>query len=413
MSMSRIKFSTVNCNKNKDCIPEIKHFFKDGSAQIIAITEIPGPKTPGAKNPYGLAANYFKLPTPLNSTVLYRAALAVAKCLPASLVPELSSPDIVTALVQVRSPVIKVVLAVSMYIDSGKPVRIDLLNKIKEYAFANKYPILLGGDANAKSVFWGHEKSNNRGEELENFIIPAGLQVAPFTASTWRQGGRQSVLDIVAYSSILVPTEFEHLPFPFSDHDYLSVTFDLQVDPIMKRNTARGDFDRYTEIMTSIKETPFGAWTGNNLDLALDEMHRVMISTFHQICPETEHKPKCPGLEWWNQDLTVLKNRFLSLEQKRRAIRSPANEAAFSLVRKEYKYAIYFAKQQAFREMLDKLSSSSDLKTLRNLSSGGSGSRAVPILPKANGEAGTFESTLDILMSEHFPKAKAVKPPPP
>jgi hypothetical protein len=125
--MSKLRFSTINCNKNRDCIPEIKHYFKDGRAQIVAITEIPGPKTPGNRNPYGLAANYFKLPTPPKSTVLYRAALAVAKCLPASLVAELSSPDIVTALVQVKSSSTKVVLAVSMYIDSGKPVKIDLL----------------------------------------------------------------------------------------------------------------------------------------------------------------------------------------------------------------------------------------------------------------------------------------------
>ena len=69
---------------------------------------------------------------------------------------------------------------------------------------------------------WGYEKSDKRAQDLEDIVIPAGLEIAPITEPTLISGnGRlKCMIDILAFTMDL-PITAKLIPFTWSDHDMI------------------------------------------------------------------------------------------------------------------------------------------------------------------------------------------------
>jgi hypothetical protein len=78
-----------------------------------------------------------------------RACLVYNKDFKAMLIPELSTPDIATAIFCLKS--LTLVVA-SVYMDRRVDLPLPLLEKIAEYACQNKFGLLIGADTNCHSI---------------------------------------------------------------------------------------------------------------------------------------------------------------------------------------------------------------------------------------------------------------------
>ena len=88
-------------------------------------------------------------------------------------VESLTNADCAVGLLKMRD---STVLTASVYLDINSDPVPDWLIKLVNYADSKKYSLLLGMDSNAHSVLYGLE-TNQRGEDLENFILSRGLMV--------------------------------------------------------------------------------------------------------------------------------------------------------------------------------------------------------------------------------------------
>lgn len=117
--------------------------------------------------------------------------------------PELTTNNVVV--VEVRTSAWKIAL-VSYYFESDQPVDpyLDHLRKIIGL-LDNKY-LIIGGDANAKSTWWGSPHIDHRGEEMAGTLHELGLHIlnsGDIPTYDYIRGGKRysSYVDVTACST--------------------------------------------------------------------------------------------------------------------------------------------------------------------------------------------------------------------
>ena len=91
----------------------------------------------------------------------------------------------------------------SQYLDINFEARKPLTLKLIDWRESKKIPLVIGEDCNVHSVLWGCNKSNPRGQALEDLFLTKNLTVMNAgNSSTFSRLGAESIIDITVVNGI-------------------------------------------------------------------------------------------------------------------------------------------------------------------------------------------------------------------
>ncbi|XP_063835567.1 uncharacterized protein LOC135084759 [Ostrinia nubilalis] len=271
--------------------------------------------------------------------------------------PKLTNNNIVV--VRIRTAAWEIA-AVSFYFEPDQPIEpyLEQLRTIREELGST--PLLLGGDSNAKSTWWGSTVEDHRGKELSGTLEESGLQVlnngdTP-TFDTVR-GGRAytSHVDITACTADLLDvvdnwrvdqtvTSSDHNTILF--HIALRKSKGLKVERTTRLyNTKKADWDIFRRVLLEQKlANNITVETVNNIltKTDLESLVQKYTSCITVACKESMPAKKTKevlGVPWWNDELARLKRVTTTF---RRRIKNAAPH------RRDIVVAQYLEKKEAY-----------------------------------------------------------------
>ncbi|CAH2091367.1 unnamed protein product [Euphydryas editha] len=235
--------------------------------------------------------------------------------------------------------------------------------------------LIVAGDVNAWSHWWGSSSENHRGAQLHGFITEMDLQIlnrgqTP-TFETHR-GERlySSCVDVTLTSqSLLAKMENWRVDRDLITSDHNAILFDLRVGrplkplkPISTRryNTKKARWADFTTTMKSglVKQkVTLSSVSDVSSKEELEEMLTRYTSVIHDACETTIPKIKTwkgdPRPPWWSAELHSLK-RELTRTKRRIRNAAPCRRAGvveeYILAREKYKLAAKEAATQSWKE---------------------------------------------------------------
>lgn len=248
----------------------------------------------------------------------------------------ISSENIAVAILKTNKWTVGVI---SVYFEDSMPLEpyLDRLKEVCESLQTNK--IIIGGDVNAWSTWWGGEVEDSRGEVLRGFLDEIDLHIlnqgTDPTFDTIR-GGRvfTSNVDITVCTAGVLPNiQNWRVDKSVTSSDHNAITFDLCLEKPSEGkpksstriyNTRKANWSEFTvEVKNSLEES--NVTVENIRNLQTKEELESTVKTYIQII-DTACKNKIPlikrikkqnYLPWWTNELESLKR---DVATKRRRI---------------------------------------------------------------------------------------------
>ncbi|XP_063833265.1 uncharacterized protein LOC135082400 [Ostrinia nubilalis] len=283
--------------------------------------------------------------------VVFDDSLDVIQC------PKLTNNNIVVVRIRTASWEIAVV---SFYFEPDQPIEpyLEQLRTIREELGSTS--LLIGGDSNAKSTWWGSTVEDHRGKELSGTLEESGLQVLNTgdtpTFDTIR-GGRAftSYVDITACTADLldlVDNWRVDQNMTSSDHNailfYISLrkSRGLRVERTTRLyNTKKANWDTFREKLLESKlqnnintETISNISNKNDLEQFIQNYTNSITAACQSSMP-AKRSTEVLKVPWWNDELTRLKRVTTTFRRKIK------NAAPY---RREIVVAQYLEKKEAY-----------------------------------------------------------------
>ena len=188
-----------------------------------------------------------------------RAAIICSRDLNIIKIEKLTTRDCAVGLLQRGG---KKVLIASIYLDIKMSVVQDWLVSLVNFARKKKYSLLIGMDSNSHSVLYGHE-SNNRGEDLEGFIVGNGMKVENIglrpTFETFRSGLHiSSIIDVTLTLGMRDPIENWRVEEGFNGSDHNTIRFNVNMSKSkLKEKTRCWNSANWAVFQDRLKESKF------------------------------------------------------------------------------------------------------------------------------------------------------------
>lgn len=162
-----------------------------------------------------------------------RAALFITNSLQSVSLGHLNTPDCAAA--QMKWNSIEILIA-SVYLDEDDDLPSPWLVELVEYGDDRNMAILIGMDSNAHSLFYSQAVTDERGSNLEDFILTYGLDLANIGhvptghVPTFQTFRAQSVIDITLMKGIGIHDWHVDTEYNTSDHN--TISFFIEVDSV-------------------------------------------------------------------------------------------------------------------------------------------------------------------------------------
>lgn len=260
--------------------------------------------------------------------VVFDGELDVIPC------PKLTSDNIVA--VRIRTSDWEIA-AVSYYFEPDQPIG-PYLDKLKEVAEElGSRPLLIGGDCNAKSAWWGSATEDHRGADMSAALEEMGLQVLNrgFDPTFFVVRGTRtytSRVDVTACSEqLMAQIEGWKVDQGMVSSDHNAITFNvhlrkakgLKVMRTTRRyNTKKANWSLFDEKLAEKK---------SELGINLDGVSRIedgsqieqtvadLTSAITDACRTSIPSKKSTEvlkIPWWNEDLASLKKKMVTFRRK-------------------------------------------------------------------------------------------------
>ncbi|XP_047028061.1 uncharacterized protein LOC124636164 [Helicoverpa zea] len=253
--------------------------------------------------------------------------------------PELTTNNITVVRIRTRAWEIAVV---SFYFEPDQPIEpyLEQLRRIREEM--GHLDIIVGGDANAKSTWWGSSIIDSRGEEVAGSFEDMGLQVLNTgntpTFDTFR-GGKQftSFVDLTACSEgLLGLIEDWRVESGITSSDHNGIVFKIKLQKskginINRQtriyNTKKANWSQFREKLAQLEEeyqiNSIEINKINNtqsLDQSIQNYINIIIKTSQETIPKIKNN-SLVNIPWWSTELVEMKNE---VNTRRRRIRCAA-----------------------------------------------------------------------------------------
>ena len=289
--------------------------------------------------------------------------------------PKLTTNNIAVVGIQTRAWEITLV---SIYFEPDKPLE-PYLRKLKNIEAANgSKPLIVGGDVNAKSTWWGSPNIDSRGEEVCGMLGELGLYILNAgeipTFDTIRGGQRfSSYVDLTACSAnILGLVDDWKVDEGLMCSDHNGITFSiwlakskgLRVERTTRiYNTKKADWHTFREkfnrlaIEGKINKTEIEKIGNTNvIDTVTENLTEIIAEACNSAMPKKNSKEKL-SVPWWSEKLTRLKKEVAT---KKRRIRCAAPVRRSKVVgeylkqKEEYEMEAAKAQTESWKEFCHK-----------------------------------------------------------
>lgn len=248
--------------------------------------------------------------------------------------PLISTENIVAAVLNTDTWTIGVV---SFYLEDNQPIETDI-DKLKEIcAKLQAGRVIIGGDTNAWSTWWGSTKENHRGEAFAGALVEMGMEVLnEGTEPTFytSRGGKiyQSHVDVTACKTSMLST-IQNWRIDngiiSSDHNAIIFTISLEkpietrkTNSTRKYNTKKADWNKFSiEFTKSLENDKLHVEHINNIDNihTLEKAIYTYIDSIEKACKATIPKIKKvtkTNLPWWSEELSKMKNEVKTKKRR-------------------------------------------------------------------------------------------------
>ncbi|XP_045504402.1 uncharacterized protein LOC123701034 [Colias croceus] len=233
-------------------------------------------------------------------------------------------------------------IVVSFYFEPDKPVGPYLENLMRIGRKLGSNRMVLGGDANAKSPWWGGDKEDQRGRDVSAVLEAMGMHILNTgdipTFDTIRGGKRySSYVDVTACSDDLLNRVGDwRVEEGLTSSDHNGISFGIRQQKSTGTNIVRTTrifntrkanwtqfHEKLTQLMSDRQLTAQDIDTIHStqqIDEAIDSYTQAITQTCRDTMPTKKHTQKF-NLSWWNDELAQMKKE---VAMRRRRIRNAA-----------------------------------------------------------------------------------------
>lgn len=264
---------------------------------------------------------------------------------------------------------------------------------------------VVGCDANSHNILWGSTDTNDRGQNILDFIIENNLTIYNTGGEyTFQTKNRKEVLDLT-FGSIKCLTDWEvSNEVSFSDHKYIDFSIDYAnvVKNKFYRNPRKTDWDKFKRLISrKLGNKQFVLEDTEAIETSLNTIVDALTTSFRKSCPVSKTGTK-KNQPWWSPELRALR------QEARRAFNKARKEGRDELwltyrnKLRIFKKEIRKAKEEYHEDLIGELTNIKDTSRLRKLMS--KQEHTINNLRNSdNTWTNTSEETLTTLLKTHFP----------
>lgn len=180
---------------------------------------------------------------------------------------------------------------------------------LSEFCSVSGRPLILGSDTNSHHTLWGSSDTNQRGEELVEFLAASSLEILnKGNEPTFVTSNRSEVLDVTFVSRDFLERIIDwHVSREETLSDHKEINFKIsmvQQDRVLFRNPRNTNWEIYSTYLEEYLGTNDWAHsidTHEQLDLMVEKLSNGLHGVFIQACPGRYSKPK--RNQWWCKKL--------------------------------------------------------------------------------------------------------------
>lgn len=344
-----------------------------------------------------------------------RACIVVKKELESWLVPQLSTPDVVTCLIKNGNGG-RPLAVIAGYCDILLDPVPDIFSLIVKKCKMRRWESIWCLDTNAHSPFFGSADRNYRGEQIEEFIIQAGLLVENIgNTDTFVSGVGKSVIDVTltSQSNAKQVLNWEvSLSTTMSDHRLIKFEYDSSphtatIKYVRKYNKV--DWSSFESSLESIQWDPPASWNANEIESQLTGWYQDLFKIMNDHCPEVPIKLKSNGT-WWTHELKEAKKLVRKAEKQAVKSRSTSDWESFREKLKTFKNLVLKTKETNWRSFNSEAGKSekSTARLIKKLQYG-----AAPSVGMNKDILGFYarspDDAINSLFNDHFPNSEKLE----
>jgi hypothetical protein len=294
----------------------------------------------------------------------------------------------------------------SMYCDINLPMVSEKLQKLVTHCRLNDMPLLVLADSNAHSSLWGCQIDNERGTDLENFLIDSSLMTLNVgNTPTFDCNRGRTIIDIsIASPEVSELTEsWRVLDENFcSDHKCIEIKLNIEPQIAFFRNYTNTNWDDFRNFITVdmlARQWP-QMWSPDTIEATLAQWYKSIQLATERVAPLIKRKTKI-SISWYTNDLRQEKIKLDKLNKRVKTGKAPQEE--YNTARRRYKNNILKAKHKSWQIFTE---AATDVKQAAKLEKiiQGMPQQRVNFLKRQDGSmAETPEESANLLLSEHFP----------
>lgn len=289
--------------------------------------------------------------------------------------PELTTKNIVVVRIRTRAWTITLI---SYYFEPDIPIDRYMDHIRKVVSTWGPGGLIFGGDANAKSIWWGSPTEDSRGELISGTIEELDLQVlntgATPTFDTIRGGKRYtSHVDITACSTDMLDLiDGWRIKEDLTSSDHNGILFNLNVQKsqgfsIQRTtrifNTRKASWDQFHEKLTqTLQDTQLTlehletVQSIEQIDTTVHTYNKAITDTCNQTIPKKKNT-KTITMPWWSAKLAEMKRKVATCKRRIRnaaTVRRDVVVAAYLEAKESYETAVQSAQTESWKDFCSK-----------------------------------------------------------
>ena len=322
--------------------------------------------------------------------------------------PNFTDEDVVTALWNTGNSNIPEIVVCSVYLDSNAQETVHpLLFRVARFCERKRFPLLFLGDLNAHSAFWRSYKEDNRGADLEEFILEYNLSVLNKGRDfTFFSGTSRSIIDVSLCSTgledfIMNWRVLDAVQGP--DHRMCTFDITMSIPNRLSRNLRKGDWSLFRQVLERRGQGVPSEWSVTHLALEAQNFTSDVTAALDASCPKRPVSTRLRTFTGWTDELARLRGQVRHRFSYYRARRTAEAFDSLKAARRAFSKALRRARRKSWQEFCEGID---DFKkaSLLNKVVQAKGRQSLGILKKEDGvSCDSPQETLDLLVKTHFP----------
>ena len=279
-----------------------------------------------------------------------RAALFIPNYIQSVSLGHLNQPDCAVAQLSWNS--MNILLA-SVYLDGEDSVVQTWLTSLVEYGSDRNMSVVVCMDSNCHSSLYSEAVTDERGNDLEDFIFSHDLDIANIGhVPTFQTLRAQSVIDITLFRNIQIRDWHVNQEYNASDHNTIEFQIDAEeVAPKEVRCWKEAKWDKFSSLLNKTY-TPPTRMTAKKLDHELYKFYRDLENALEAACPKKERIPKVKESLWFTEKLRQLNRRVRKQYDKAIRVGTQEEQDKYMTLHGKFRRRCRRAKDRSWRKFV-------------------------------------------------------------